>query len=118
MLLKKAGLDGFVIALLLMIVLAWLWPQGSMEYKGFSLSQFAGYGVSLIFFFYGLRLDPAKLKAGLRHWKLHLVVQLSTFVLFPLIILSTRWIFKETDFGEIWIAVFFLAALPSTVSSS
>ena len=116
--LKKGGLDGFVIALLLMIVIGWLWPQGSMEYNGFSLSQFAGYGVSLIFFFYGLKLDQVKLKAGLWHWKLHIVVQLSTFILFPLIILCTRWIFDKTSYGDIWLAVFFLAALPSTVSSS
>jgi sodium/bile acid cotransporter 7 len=116
--LKKAGLDGFVIALLLMIVLGWLWPQGSKEYNGFSLSELAGYGVSLIFFFYGLRLNPDKLKAGLGHWKLHLVVQLSTFLLFPLIILCTRWIFDGTSYGDIWLSVFFLAALPSTVSSS
>ncbi|HTE27152.1 bile acid:sodium symporter family protein [Flavitalea sp.] len=116
--LKKGGLDGFVIALLLMIVVGWLWPQGSMEYNGFSLSQFAGYGVSLIFFFYGLKLDQVKLKAGLRHWKLHMVVQLSTFLLFPVIILCTRWIFDKANYGDIWLAVFFLAALPSTVSSS
>jgi sodium/bile acid cotransporter 7 len=116
--LKRAGLDGFVIALLLMIVVGWLWPQGAMESNGFSLSKFAGYGVSLIFFFYGLRLDPVKLKAGLGQWKLHLVVQLSTFILFPLIILSTRWLFDGPGHGDIWLSVFFLAALPSTVSSS
>src|SRR5688572_9011260 len=116
--LKRAGLDGFVIALILMIVAGWLWPEGSKEYNGFSLSTFAGYGVSLIFFFYGLRLNPDKLKAGLGHWKLHLVVQLSTFLLFPLIILGTRWFFTGTSYQDIWLSVFFLAALPSTVSSS
>ncbi|MET0244879.1 MAG: bile acid:sodium symporter, partial [Flavitalea sp.] len=117
-LLKKVGLDGFIIALLGMIFLGWLIPQGANEWNGISLSQIAGYGVSLIFFFYGLRLDPVKLKAGLSHWKLHTIVHLSTFLLFPLLVLSTKWIFINTEYDSLWLGVFFLAALPSTVSSS
>jgi len=117
-LLKKAGFDGFIIALLLMILLGWLWPEGALERNGLSLSAIAGYGVSLIFFFYGLRLNFEKLKAGLSNWKLHAVVQLSTFVLFPVIVLSCKWIFTGTQYSYLWLGVFFLAALPSTVSSS
>ncbi|MCK7556731.1 bile acid:sodium symporter [Chitinophaga sedimenti] len=78
----------------------------------------AGYGVSLIFFFYGLRLSPAKLKAGLGNWKLHLVVQLSTFLLFPLIVLAVRPLFMSGGNELTWLSIYFLAALPSTVSSS
>jgi solute carrier family 10 (sodium/bile acid cotransporter), member 7 len=116
--LKKIGLDGFVLALLFMIILAWVWPEGAFETHDISLADIAGYGVSLIFFFYGLRLDPQKMKAGLRHWKLHLVVHLSTFVLFPLLVLIAKALFSARGYTDIWIGVFFLAALPSTVSSS
>jgi solute carrier family 10 (sodium/bile acid cotransporter), member 7 len=116
--LKKVGLDGFVLALLLMVLLGWLWPQGALEWKGISLAEIGGYGVSLIFFFYGLRLDPVRMKAGLSHWKLHLVIHLSTFLLFPIIVISCAGMFEATEYSDLWLGVFFLAALPSTVSSS
>jgi solute carrier family 10 (sodium/bile acid cotransporter), member 7 len=75
-------------------------------------------GISLIFFFYGLKLNAERLKAGLLNWKLHILVQLSTFLLFPLIILAF-YPFVINEHGQtIWLAFLFLAALPSTVSSS
>ncbi len=116
--LKKVGLDGFIIALMIMIFVAWLWPQGGVGEGSFSLSALAGYGVSGIFFFYGLKLDRAKLLAGLGHWRLHLVVQLSTFVLFPLLVLICHTFFYDPAYEDLWLGIFFLAALPSTVSSS
>ncbi|MEJ7769916.1 MAG: bile acid:sodium symporter, partial [Chitinophagaceae bacterium] len=85
-LMKKAGLDGFVLALLVVIVLAWLWPQAGAKDSPFPLAEMASYGVSFIFFFYGLRLDLQKLRAGLKNWPLHLVVHLTTFLIFPLIV--------------------------------
>jgi len=115
---QRAGFDGFIIALLLMILLARLWPEGSLEWKGFSISRLAGYGVSIIFFFYGLRLDPVKLKAGLQHWRLHLLVHLTTFGLFPFIAWATKWIFEGSLYYDLWLGFFFLSTLPSTVSSS
>jgi len=115
----RAGLDWFLLALIGMIVLAYLWPQVGVDQEPLSLGDVANYGVSVIFFFYGLRLSPAKLKAGLRTWRLHVVVQLSTFILFPLLILPLRSLFTGTEQEALlWLGVFYLAALPSTVSSS
>ncbi|NIJ51625.1 bile acid:sodium symporter family protein [Dyadobacter arcticus] len=115
---RKAGLDGFMLALLSMIVLAWLWPYPGMKESPLHLSEISSYAVSIIFFFYGLRLSPEKLRAGLVNWKLHLMVHLSTFVLFPLVALAFRPLFKTEESQTIWLAIFFLTALPSTVSSS
>lgn len=117
-LLARFGFDGFILALIAMIALAWLWPQGGTGEGAFSLSNLASYGVSLIFFFYGLRLSRQKLKAGLSNWKLHLVVHLSTFLLFPLLILALRPLASAEDTRLLWLGSFFLASLPSTVSSS
>lgn len=115
---KRAGIDGFVLALAGMIVLAYLWPQVGENQSPLRLATIAGYGVSFIFFFYGLRLSPEKLKAGLSNWRLHLLVHLSTFLLFPVLILACKYLFEGNDNELIWLGVFFLAALPSTVSSS
>ena len=115
---KKAGLDGFMLALISMIGLAYLWPYPGMKKSPVPLAQISSYAVSLIFFFYGLRLSPDKLRAGLVNWKLHTMVHLSTFVLFPLLALACRPFFKGEDHQMMWLAIFFLTALPSTVSSS
>lgn len=113
---KRAGLDGFILALTGVIILAYLWPSGGTQ-EG-PLPTIAGYGVSIIFFFYGLGLNLETLLAGLRNWRLHMVVHLSTFVLFPLLILSGKWLFEDSNNELIWLGAFYLAALPSTVSSA
>lgn len=117
-LLSKIGLDGFILALLGMILLAYLWPEGGLGEGTFSLSNLANYGVSLIFFFYGLRLSKEKLKAGLTNWRLHIVVHVSTFILFPVLVLIAKTFLENADNQMVWMGVFFLSTLPSTVSSS
>src|SRR5204863_5154774 len=75
-------------------------------------------GVALIFFLHGLSLSFEALKSGTLRWPLHLVVQTATFVFFPLLglcllFLTRRWISHDLQLG-----LFYLCALPSTVSSS
>lgn len=115
--LSRFGLDTFILLLIGMIVLAKLFPQGGTGEGPWSLSSLSGYGVSLIFFFYGLKLNFAELKAGLRNWKLHAIVHGSTFILFPLLVLSGQGLLPDAAY-PLWLGTFFLASLPSTVSSS
>ncbi len=117
-LLSRFGLDTFILLLLGMMVLASWYPQGGVGRGPWSLSSLAGYGISLIFFFYGLKLNFTKIKAGLRNWKLHLLVHLSTFVLFPVIVWCGKGFFEDTSSYSLWLGAFFVASLPSTVSSS
>lgn len=114
----KVGLDWFILALIGMLVLAYFWSAPGVQKGLFSLKSIAGYGVSLIFFFYGLRLSPQKLREGLSNWRLHTVVQLSTFVLFPAILLLLKKFFGNNGNELFWLGAFYVAALPSTVSSS
>lgn len=101
-----------------MVVLAYLWPTPGVQKGTFSLQGLANFGIALIFFFYGLRLSPAKLKLGLGNWRLHALIQGTTFILFPLIVLVFRTYFQEGQYEMLWMGTFYLAALPSTVSSS
>jgi len=114
----RFGLDWFILALIGMIVIAYFWSAPGVQKGLFSLKSIAGYGVSLIFFFYGLRLSPQKLREGLSNWRLHTVVQLSTFVLFPIILLLLKRFFGNNGNELFWLGAFYVAALPSTVSSS
>jgi sodium/bile acid cotransporter 7 len=116
--LKQAGFDGFLGALVLMIVLAYFFPQAGIIEKPISLEKIANIGVSGVFFFYGLKLNRAKLKEGIANWRMHLLIQCTTFLLFPFLILIIKPLFNEEGSGSLWIALFFLSALPSTVSSS
>ncbi|WP_417875950.1 bile acid:sodium symporter family protein [Winogradskyella sediminis] len=114
----KIKIDKFVLSIFLVIILAYLFPEWGTEQSKIPIDTISTIGIAVIFFFYGLKLNPTQLKAGLKNWKLHFLVQGSTFLMFPLLILLCRpWIQNEAQ-DTIWLAFFFLAALPSTVSSS
>ncbi|RZK11698.1 MAG: bile acid:sodium symporter [Flavobacterium sp.] len=114
----KLTIDPFVLAIIGIIITAYIFPQWGSSNNGVPLDLIGSIGISLIFFFYGLKLSAEKIKLGLQNWKLHVLVQLTTFVIFPLIILLFHP-FIQSENGElIWLSFLFLAALPSTVSSS
>ncbi|MDR2037556.1 MAG: bile acid:sodium symporter [Bacteroidales bacterium] len=115
--LAKAGIDAFLLLLILAVFLAYLKPEIGSGKGVFSLSAIANYGISFIFFFYGLKLNREKLHAGLSNWKLHILIHVTTFILFPVLI----WFIRPLFTGEetiLWLGIFYLAVLPSTVSSS
>jgi|688.fasta_scaffold38055_6 sodium/bile acid cotransporter 7 len=114
----KLKLDGFVLSIIIAILLAWFFPQWGIRNSSIPLGTISSIGVSLIFFFYGLKLSPEKLKSGLKNWKLHVLVQLCTFLLFPLLVLPFYPFMQSAELNTLWLALLFLAALPSTVSSS
>lgn len=116
--LKKAGLDGFLLMLAAMIGLAYFFPAPGLATEPISLEQLTNYGLSLVFFFYGLRLSFAELRHGLGNWRLHLAVQLTTFLFFPLVVLLFKPFAGEEFSRLLWLGTFYLAVLPSTVSSS
>lgn len=116
--LRRIGLDPFVLAIMAMIGLAAINPTPGLGDGPWSLGELSGYAVSGIFFFYGLRLSVGQLSKSLSLYKLHLLVQCSSFIFFPLILLATRPFFAGGPVESLWLGSYFLAALPSTVSSS
>lgn len=111
-------IDLFIVYLLLSILIAYFLPHLAVYQDGTVLNLITSLGVSLIFFFYGLKLSFGQIKAGLQNWKLHLFIQLATFLLFPIIVLLFRPLIGDLISIHTWLGFFFLAALPSTVSSS
>ena len=111
-------LDKFVLAILAAIVVAYFFPQWGIATSPIPLDTISAVGIALIFFLYGLKLSPQKLKAGLGNYKLHLLVQACTFLVFPLVVLLFRPLVQNAEHELLWLSFFFLAALPSTVSSS
>lgn len=115
--LSRAGLNSFFLLLIGVIVLARLFPEWGIASGPLPLKTITGAGISIIFFFYGVKLSPQKLVEGLSNWKLHLLIQLTTFIIFPLVVLALYGIWGEEG-NYLWLGTFYLAALPSTVSSS
>lgn len=116
--LKKLKVDSFVIAILVSILIAYFFPQLAAKGSPVPMETISSIGISLIFFFYGLNLSTQAIRDGINNWKLHLIVQSSTFLIFPLIVLLFYPLFINTSHETLWLAFLFMAALPSTVSSS
>lgn len=115
--LAKAGINTFFFLLVLSVFLAYLFPEWGTEDSAIPFNDLTYYGVSFIFFFYGVKLDLGSLKQGLSNWRLHLLIQVTTFLIFPAFIL----LFNAglgIEGSLLWIGIFYLSALPSTVSSS
>jgi sodium/bile acid cotransporter 7 len=74
--------------------------------------------IGLLFFLYGARLSTRAALEGLRHWRLHGVVLLFTFVVFPVLGLICRVLVPDVLTPELYAGVMFLCCLPSTVQSS
>ncbi|QDH80735.1 bile acid:sodium symporter [Echinicola soli] len=115
--LTKAGLNGFFLALIGTIVLANIFPELGAEDSIIPFKEITHYGVSVIFFFYGVKMDPVKLKSGLGNWKLHLLIQSTTFLVFPAVVTLVKCLVGAGD-DPMWLGALYLSALPSTVSAS
>ncbi len=115
---KIRGIGGFPLFLGGAIALAFLTPQIGSSRETLSLHSAAYVGVLMIFFFYGLGMSIGQLWQGLANWRLHLLVQSSTFVFFPLITLAALAFPPMVSNPMLRLSIFFAAALPSTVSSS
>lgn len=111
-------LDKFVIALLIAIVVAKIFPEPAIYQGVINLKNITDIGITLIFFFYGLKLNLSSLRQDLSNWKLHILVQFSSFIFFPALVLPFFPFFAKGDYYLIALGFFFMASLPSTVSSS
>lgn len=110
--------DWFLLGMGAAVGLAWLLPEPGAQGGILHPELLTKLGVALIFFFHGLLLSFQALAAGTRNWRLHLLVQACTFVLFPLLGLGLLWAGGGRFGSDLRTGLFFLCALPSTVSSS
>lgn len=110
--------DWFLIGMIASVVIASLAPSLAMSGGLFHVDQISDWGIFAIFFLHGVSLSTERLRQGLARWPVHLVVQIFTFVVFPIIGLALaaggdRWLPHDLVLGFLYLCV-----LPSTVSSS
>ncbi|TXT31656.1 MAG: solute carrier family 10 (sodium/bile acid cotransporter) member 7 [Rhodocyclaceae bacterium] len=114
----KFKFDWFLKGMLVAVALAFIWPSPGAK-GGFLHPELLNkIGIALVFFLNGLGLSLASLKDGALRWKVHLLIQVSTFLIFP----ALGWLLLKTSVGwmsaDLQTGFFYLCALPSTVSSS
>jgi sodium/bile acid cotransporter 7 len=114
----KLKLDWFLIGMVVATLLAWLFPKPGAAGGWLHPELLTKGGIALIFFLHGAALSFASLKAGALNWRLHLLVQGSTFLFFPLLGFGTIWLLSDHVPAGLSLGFFYLCALPSTVSSS
>jgi len=108
----------FLFLLIVMVLLAKLIPFYESYNQYFNLTGFIDWGIAGIFLLYGLKLNLKEVVKDISNWKLHLLIQSGTFIVFPLLVLLFYPLVKDSEYYNIWLSIFFLACLPSTVSSS
>ena len=114
----RGAIDWFLLAMVAVVGLASVAPDWGRSDGVLHLGTVTDVGVFLLFFLHGMGLSTDSLKAGATRWKLHLLVQSCTYVLFPL-----WWALWSVLLGrhlshDLLMGFFYLAVLPSTVSSS
>jgi sodium/bile acid cotransporter 7 len=112
----RTPFDGFTLALIATVVLASVLPcQGR---SAVAFDGIATIGIALLFFLHGARLSREAIVAGMTNWRLHVLVLISTFVLFPLLGLALKPLAAFVLTPTLYLGVLFLCCLPSTVQSS
>lgn len=116
--LKRVVTDWFLCGMVLATVLAYFFPTFGATGGGMHAEYVINIGVFVVFFLHGVNLSSEQVVKGLKNWRLHIMVQGFTFVVFPVI-----WLICDRVLGShvpalLMLGFFYLCALPSTISSS
>ncbi|WP_313176952.1 bile acid:sodium symporter family protein [Massilia sp.] len=112
----KLAIEPYTVALLGMVVLASVLPASGQVAD--VLGNVTTFAIGLLFFLHGAKLSREAIVAGLLHWRLHLLVLASTFVMFPLMGLAIKPLALGLLTPDLYLGILFLCVLPSTVQSS
>jgi solute carrier family 10 (sodium/bile acid cotransporter), member 7 len=108
--------DNFTLAIVGTVIFASLLP--SRGETAVAVNWITNLAVALLFFLHGAKLSREAIVSGATHWRLHGVVMLSTFVLFPLLALAFKPFLSPLVTPTMYAGILFLTTLPSTVQSS
>ncbi|HEX8595960.1 MAG TPA: bile acid:sodium symporter family protein [Pseudomonas sp.] len=116
--LKRVVTDWFLCGMVLATVLAYFFPGFGASGGGMHAEYVINIGVFIVFFLHGVNLSSEQIKHGLKNWRLHIMVQAFTFIVFPVI-----WLLCDKALGSyvpalLMLGFLYLCALPSTISSS
>ncbi|WP_343554812.1 bile acid:sodium symporter family protein [Pantoea sp.] len=109
-------LDPMMVKLIITVLLASFLPAKGGFVDFFEYLTTAA--IALLFFMHGAKLSREKIIAGSSHWRLHLWIMCSTFVVFPILGLLLVWWHPVNVGPEIYTGFIYLCILPATVQSA
>jgi sodium/bile acid cotransporter 7 len=113
--------NGFLFGLGLAVVVAFLLPDPGAHGGILHADLVNNGGIAVILFLQGLGLAFEKIRSGMGNWKLHTVIQLFTFVVFPVVGLLLDFLVPlvwTTEPVAVRQGFLYLCVLPSTISTS
>ena len=108
--------DRFTIILIVVVIAASVVPahgQGAVFFEWLTTAA-----IALLFFLHGAKLSREAIIAGATHWRLHGVVFIWTFVIFPILGWVLRPVLLPLLGEPLYIGVVYLCVLPGTVQSA
>lgn len=108
--------DTYILLIIGMVALASLLPA-----RGAAAPLFGGItkvAIGLVFFLHGAKLSREAVIAGITHWRLHLLILASTFILFPVLTFGLAALPSWITPAALGPGLIFLGCLPSTIQSS
>ena len=114
--LKRIGIDTYMLLLVGTVALGLILPARGIAAE--ALRGVTFWAVTLLFFLYGAKLDPASVRAGLLNWRLQGLTFAATYLLFPVLGLILAAVFGGVLGPQLTLGLLFLCVLPSTVQSS
>ncbi|MFM9080073.1 MAG: bile acid:sodium symporter, partial [Opitutaceae bacterium] len=114
----KGRFDWFQAGLIAAMMVAWLAPAPGAAGGWLRPEYLTKTAVSLGFLLQGLRLPFSALRSGALNWRLHAIVQGTTFLVFPLVGIALFVVLEGSLAPELRAGIVYLSVVPSTVSSS
>lgn len=109
-------LDPFTLTLVTVVLLASFFPARG-EFVPF-FEHLTTAAIALLFFMHGAKLSREAIISGGGHWRLHLWVMCSTFIVFPILgVLFAWWAPINVD-PALYTGFIYLCILPATVQSA
>lgn len=108
--------DNFTIAIVAVVILAAFIPAQGKAVP--IVDWVTNIAIALLFYLHGARLSREAVVAGILHWRLHLLIFLATFVLFPVVGLVLKPLYEQLLTPVLSMGILYICALPSTVQSS
>jgi sodium/bile acid cotransporter 7 len=109
-------LDPFLVGILVTVGVAALLPADGVVLSGFSWASKIAIG--LLFFLYGAKLSTTEAIEGLKHWRLHVTILVTTFIVFPVLGIAAKLLVPWFLNDPLYLGVLYLCVLPSTVQSA
>nr|WP_314876926.1 bile acid:sodium symporter family protein [uncultured Pseudomonas sp.] len=108
--------DNFTLTLVAVVAAATFLP--ARDQIAVAFDWITNLAIGLLFFLHGAKLSRQAILAGAGHWRLHFLVFLCTFVLFPLLGLAMKPALLPVLGNELYMGFLYLCALPATVQSA